>query len=109
MTDDGSIVIRRQLGRELRTWRERAQRTLTAPHWFALYLRLEAVASDLCTFQPILVHGLEVARTAAPDAPTEDRAPRRGRFTRRPGTSSSIGTARLGAGVARRARGSCAP
>ena len=28
MTESGSIVVRRQLGRELRTWRERAQRTL---------------------------------------------------------------------------------
>ena len=28
MTDAGSVVVRRRLGRELRTWRERARRTL---------------------------------------------------------------------------------
>jgi transcriptional regulator with XRE-family HTH domain len=125
----GSIVVRRQLGRELRTWRERAQRTLddvatariasvsqvhriehgrtsvrpgdvrelcrlygvsndttetlaemaratrdpdwwerhdtSAPAWFALYLRLEAVASDLDAFEPTLIHGLfQTARYA---------------------------------------------
>src|SRR5512146_1379699 len=122
MTEVGSIVVRRQLGRELRTWRERAQRTLddvataqiasvskvqriehgrtsvrpgdgrelcrlygvsdettealadlaratrdpdwwerpetAAPSWFALYLRLEAVAGQVDAFEPLLVHGL---------------------------------------------------
>jgi transcriptional regulator with XRE-family HTH domain len=122
MTEGGSIVVRRQLGRELRAWRERAQRTLddvaaariasvskvhriehgrtsvrpgdvrelcqlygvaeetmeslvdlaratrvpdwwerldgAAPEWFALYLRLEAVASEVCAFEPSLIHGL---------------------------------------------------
>lgn len=122
MTGGGSVVVRRQLGRELRTWRERAGRTLddvataqvasvskvhriehgrtsirpgdvrelchlygvgddttealadlaratrdgdwweraetAAPAWFALYLSLEAAASHLDTFQPLLVHGL---------------------------------------------------
>lgn len=122
MAEGGSIVVRRQLGRELRTWRERAQRTLddvataqiasvskvqriehgrtpvrpgdvrelcrlygvghdttealadlaratrnpdwwerpdtAAPSWFALYLRLEAVASQVDAFQPMLIHGL---------------------------------------------------
>ena len=28
MNDPGSLVVRRQLGRELRSWRERARRTL---------------------------------------------------------------------------------
>ena len=129
MTDGGSVVVRRQLGRELRTWRERAQRTLddvataqiasvskvqrieqgrtsvrpgdvrelcrlygvaedtterlaelaratrdadwwerhdgSAPTWFALYLRLEAVASELWAFQPALVHGLFQTRDYA--------------------------------------------
>jgi len=122
VTDAGSVVVRRQLGRELRTWRERARRTLddvaaaqiasvskvqriehgrtsvrpgdvrelcrlygvghdttetladlaratrdpdwwerhdtSAPSWFALYLSLEAVASDLCAFEPAVIHGL---------------------------------------------------
>jgi transcriptional regulator with XRE-family HTH domain len=123
MTENGSTVVRRQLGRELRAWRERANRTLddvaaaqiasvskvqriehgrtsvrpgdvrelcrlygvhadtaealvalaratrdpdwwerhddvSAPSWFALYLRLEAAASELCSFEPALVHGL---------------------------------------------------
>ena len=122
MTEAGSIVVRRQLGRELRTWRERSRRTLddvaaaqvasvskvqriehgrtsvrpgdvrelcrlygvndettqaladmaratrdpdwwerhdtSAPSWFALYLNLEAVASELCAFQPVPIHGL---------------------------------------------------
>jgi transcriptional regulator with XRE-family HTH domain len=147
MSEVGSIVVRRQLGRELRTWRELAQRTLddvataqiasvskvqriehgrtsvrpgdvrelcrlygvsdettealadlaratrdpdwwerpetAAPTWFALYLRLEAVASTLCTFQPALVHGLfqtrdyahqvEQLTTPAPDCAQADR------------------------------------
>jgi transcriptional regulator with XRE-family HTH domain len=122
MTEGGSIVVRRQLGRELRAWRERARRTLddvataqiasvskvhriehgrtsvrpgdvrelcrlygvaedaveslvdlargtrdpdwwerldgAAPVWFELYLRLELVASAVCIFQPMLIHGL---------------------------------------------------
>src|SRR5690606_31502691 len=30
----------------------------SAPSWFALYLSLETVASELCAFEPSLVHGL---------------------------------------------------
>lgn len=147
MTDGGSVVVRRQLGRELRTWRERAGRSLddvataqiasvskvqriehgrtsvrpgdvrelcqlygvchdttealadlaratrdpdwweraeaAAPTWFALYLRLEAAASHLDTFQPLLVHGLfqtpayarAVERLTAP-APDDAQADR---------------------------------
>jgi len=147
MTEAGSIVVRRQLGRELRTWRERARRTLddvataqiasvskvqriehgrtavrpgdvrelcrlygvghdttealadlaratrdpdwwehagtATPTWFALYLRLEAVAAQVDTFQPLLVHGLFQTRdyahqverltAPAPDDATVDR------------------------------------
>jgi transcriptional regulator with XRE-family HTH domain len=139
MVSEGSIVVRRQLGRELRLWRERAHRTLddvaaariasvskiqriehgrtsvqphdvrrlcrlygvgeadtetltslakattdpdwwerhdtAAPAWYALYLRLEAVATDLWAFEPWLVHGLfqtrdyalEIERLADPE------------------------------------------
>jgi transcriptional regulator with XRE-family HTH domain len=128
VAEGGSIVVRRQLGRELRSWRERARRTLddvataqiasvskvqriehgrtsvrpgdvrelcrlygvadetaerladlaratrdsdwwerdnAAPAWFALYLRLEAVASELCAFTPLIVHGLFQTRAYA--------------------------------------------
>jgi transcriptional regulator with XRE-family HTH domain len=129
MTEGGSVVVRRQLGRELRAWRERARRTLDdvataqvasvskvqriehgrtsvrpgdvrelcrlygvaeettetlvglarasrdpdwwerqdapAPAWFALYLRLEAVASELLTYEPTVIHGLFQTRCYA--------------------------------------------
>ena len=129
MSASGSVVVRRQLGRELRAWREKAGHTLedvaaanvasvskvqriehgrtsvrpgdvrelcrlygvneataevladlaratslpdwwerndtSAPAWFALYLRLEAVASHLCTFEHSVVHGLFQTRAYA--------------------------------------------
>jgi transcriptional regulator with XRE-family HTH domain len=125
----GSVIVRRQLGRELRAWREKAGRTMddvaeasvasvskvqriehgrtsvrpgdvwelcrlygvneattealadlaraislpdwwersdtSAPAWFSLYLRLESVASDLCTFEHSVIHGLFQTRAYA--------------------------------------------
>lgn len=37
----------------------------SAPHWFALYLRLEAVASRVSAFEPLVVHGLVQTRQYA--------------------------------------------
>jgi transcriptional regulator with XRE-family HTH domain len=49
------------------------------PRWFGMYLSLEAVASQISTFEPAVVHGLfqtadyarEVERAVSPDAPEE--------------------------------------
>jgi transcriptional regulator with XRE-family HTH domain len=49
------------------------------PRWFGMYLSLEAVASQISTFEPSVVHGLfqtadyarEVERAVSPDAPDE--------------------------------------
>jgi transcriptional regulator with XRE-family HTH domain len=58
-------------------WEEYGSGSL--PRWFGMYLSLEAEASQISTFEPVLVHGLfqtpdyakEVERAVSPDAPED--------------------------------------